>query len=85
MSQANAVCPPAARGERAAAFASWRVIEVIGGPGTGVGEFQSPGGIAVDRSGTLYVADFYNHRVQRITRDGQVATLGGGAAGRESF
>jgi tripartite motif-containing protein 71 len=51
-------------------------IEVIGGPGTAIGEFQSPGGIAVDRLGNLYVADSYNHRVQRITPAGDVAATG---------
>jgi DNA-binding beta-propeller fold protein YncE len=55
---------------------AWRVVETIGGPGTGVGQFQSPGGIAVDRLGNLYVADSYNHRVQRITPAGEVAVIG---------
>jgi sugar lactone lactonase YvrE len=55
----------------------WRVVEVVGGPGAGVGQFASPGGIAVDRLGNLYVADSYNHRVQRITPDGEVAVIGG--------
>jgi sugar lactone lactonase YvrE len=67
------------RGEQSAAGGerlSWRVVESIGGPGTGVGEFHSPGGIAVDRLGNLYVADSYNHRVQRITPAGEVVVIG---------
>jgi tripartite motif-containing protein 71 len=56
--------------------ASFSVIEVIGEHGSAIGEFQSPGGIAVDRLGNLYVADSYNHRVQRITPAGDVAATG---------
>lgn len=61
----------------------WRAVEVIGGPGAGVGQFASPGGIAVDRLGNLYVADSYNHRVQRVTAEGDVSILGrrGSSAG----
>jgi tripartite motif-containing protein 71 len=55
---------------------AWKVIEIIGSHGTAIGEFQSPGGIAVDRLGNLYVADSYNHRVQRITPAGDVAATG---------
>jgi sugar lactone lactonase YvrE len=54
---------------------SWRVVETIGRPGSGVGEFRAPSGIAVDRLSTLYVADTLNHRVQRIAADGGVAIL----------
>jgi tripartite motif-containing protein 71 len=54
----------------------WKVIEIIGSRGTAIGEFQSPGGIAVDRLGNLYVADSYNHRVQRITPPGDVTATG---------
>jgi sugar lactone lactonase YvrE len=52
------------------------VVELIGGPGTGAGQFAAPGGLAVDRDDNLYVADSYNHRVQRITPDGGVTVLG---------
>src|SRR5207247_2594106 len=54
---------------------AWRVVEVIGGPGSGCGEFASPGGITVDAAGNLYVADSYNHRLQRITPAGDVAAV----------
>jgi DNA-binding beta-propeller fold protein YncE len=39
-------------------------IVTFGSPGSGVGQFSSPEGIAVGSSGTIYVADSGNHRVQ---------------------
>jgi len=39
-------------------------LAFIGASGTGKGEFDAPGGVAVDRQGRIFVADFYNHRVQ---------------------
>ncbi|MBM3501775.1 MAG: hypothetical protein FJX74_24230, partial [Armatimonadetes bacterium] len=47
-------------------------VSIIGKPGTGAGEFNSPQGIAVDNWGNLYVADTNNHRVQKITPYGDV-------------
>ena len=44
---------------------------IIGTPGDGPGQFNAPGGVAVAANGDLFVADFYNHRVQRLTADGQ--------------
>lgn len=46
----------------------------------GVGEnarFNSPRGMAVDASGTLYVADSENHAIRKITTNGSVTTLAG--------
>lgn len=45
-------------------------LEVIGGPGEGPGQFSAPGGVAVADNGDLFVADFYNHRVQHLRADG---------------
>jgi len=46
--------------------------------GAGAGaQFDSPIGIAVDSSGTVYVADAGNHRIRRVLLDGTVSTLAG--------
>jgi Tol biopolymer transport system component len=48
--------------------------------GTGTAaRFFAPDGIAVDASGTLYVADTRNHTIRRVTAAGVVTTLAGGA------
>jgi len=46
------------------------LLEIIGGPGNGPGQFNAPGGVAVADNGDLFVADFYNHRVQHLRADG---------------
>ena len=49
--------------------------------GTGTGaSFIFPSGVAVDGSGTVYVADLYNHRIRKITAAGVVSTLAGNSA-----
>jgi sugar lactone lactonase YvrE len=46
--------------------------------GTGAAaRFLQPEGIAVDRSGGVYVADYFNHTVRKITPEGAVTTLAG--------
>jgi len=50
------------------------------GEADGVGaaaQFSSPGGIAVDSAGTVYVSDTGNHRIRTISREGKVSTLAG--------
>lgn len=42
-----------------------------GAPGTGAGEFRVPHGIAVDRDGTVIVADRENSRVQFFSSSGE--------------
>lgn len=49
---------------------SGRSRRIIGAPGDGPGQFNAPGGVAVDRTGAIYVADTYNHRVQKLAADG---------------
>ena len=45
-------------------------------------QFNEPIAVAVERTGTIYVADRNNHRVRKITPDGMVVTLAGdGQAG----
>ena len=43
----------------------------------GAGEFFSPWGIAVDAEGFVYVADTWNHRIQKFTADGKFVTQWG--------
>jgi DNA-binding beta-propeller fold protein YncE len=45
-----------------------------GEPGSGPGQFHLPHGIAVDRAGTVYVADRENSRIQLFTPDGAFVT-----------
>ena len=41
--------------------------------------FSNPQGVAVDGSGTIYVADTWNHTIRKITPEGVVNTLAGTA------
>ncbi|HMH20175.1 MAG TPA: hypothetical protein VK563_00295 [Puia sp.] len=52
------------------------------GPGSSA-RFNSPGGIAVDTIGNIYVADTNNHRIRKISPSGLVSTLAGN--GMEGF
>ncbi|WP_405642440.1 RICIN domain-containing protein [Streptomyces uncialis] len=52
-----------------------------GGPATAA-RLNLPLGVAMDSSGVLYLADYNNHRVRRITTDGKISTVAGtGVAG----
>lgn len=45
-------------------------------------QFDEPIAVAVERNGTIYVADRNNHRIRKVRRDGIVSTLAGdGQAG----
>jgi len=55
----------------------------VGEPGDGPGQLDAPGGVAVAENGDLFVADFYNHRLQHLRPDGGfVAQWGTGEPGR---
>ena len=46
-------------------------------------QLNLPNGLAVDRTGNLYIADFRNYRVREVTPDGKIRTIAGnGATGR---
>jgi len=47
-----------------------------GGAATGATLYQ-PRGLAVDASGSVYIADFANSRVRKVTPDGNIATIAG--------
>ncbi len=72
----TAVFAPSSQAETYQFVAKW------GSSGSGAGEFSSPAGIAVDVSGDLYVADMYNHRIQKFDTNGnflyQWGSLGSG-------
>ncbi|MEO7718628.1 MAG: NHL repeat-containing protein [Capsulimonas sp.] len=65
--------------------ATMRPMEVIGERGERAGQFNFPTGIAVDSRGILFVADSYNHRIQRITPDGAVSAIGSKGIGYAQF
>jgi len=44
-------------------------------------QFHAPSGITIDAVGNLYVTEFYNHCIRKITRAGVVTTIAGGTQG----
>ena len=51
----------------------------VDGPGS-TARFFSPGGVAADSAGNVYVADTRNHTIRKITSSGVVSTLAGNPA-----
>ena len=44
-----------------------KLLYIIGSEGDGEGQFNVPGGVAFDAHGRVWVADFFNNRLQRFT------------------
>ena len=51
------------------------------GAGTTTARFNTPSGVTVDGAGNVYVADFNNFRVRKVTPDGTVSTVAGSVDG----
>jgi sugar lactone lactonase YvrE len=64
--------------------ASLQVLEIIGGPGTGPGEFGRPLGSHLDFHGTVYVADGQDKSVRKISAEGDVWTYSCAAGDRRT-
>ncbi|WMT40456.1 S-layer homology domain-containing protein [Paenibacillus sp. D2_2] len=45
-------------------WSEWK--KASGGPGSELGEFDEPNGVAIDGLGNVYVADSNNHRIQKL-------------------
>ena len=43
-------------------------------------QLDSPGGLAVDAKGVVYIADYLNHRIRRVGPDGIITTFAGSGA-----
>jgi DNA-binding beta-propeller fold protein YncE/tetratricopeptide (TPR) repeat protein len=61
-------------GKKAALFildASGKLLQAVGAPGSGPGQFRGPRGVAIGPNGDVFVADADNNRVQIFDRDGK--------------
>ncbi|HEX8598113.1 MAG TPA: DUF2298 domain-containing protein [Chloroflexia bacterium] len=65
---------------------SGKWLLAFGAEGTAIGQFAAiteesvgtgPGGLAVDADGNIYVADTWNHRIQKFDSDGHLVTAWG--------
>jgi DNA-binding beta-propeller fold protein YncE len=67
-------CNPTPRGSPGFQSRLFERVEIIGRRGTGLGEFNKPRSLAVDRQDNLYVVDMTG-RVQKFSPDGQYLTM----------
>ena len=62
------------------AGATIALVAATSAVGTGsAARFNIPSGVAVDSAGNVYVADYGNHTIRKITSGGMVSTLAGSA------
>jgi sugar lactone lactonase YvrE len=74
----NAIRRITPQGEVATLGGKWNAAGFTDGLGTQIG-FSSPGGIARDAEGNLYIADTYNSTIRKLAPDGRASTLAGTA------
>jgi predicted membrane-bound mannosyltransferase/sugar lactone lactonase YvrE len=58
-------------------LASWGTFASIDSSEAPGGTFNEPWGVAVGPDGSVYVADTWNHRIQKFTADGKFVTMWG--------
>ena len=71
------------------------VISTVAGNGTGgysgnggqavVAQLSGPAGIAVDSSGNLYIADYFNNAIRKVTAAGVISTVAGSSTGSSGY
>jgi DNA-binding beta-propeller fold protein YncE len=61
--------------------AAGRFVSQWGGKGSGPGEFNGAGGLAIDGQGNVYVADQGNSRIQKFSARGAFLTQWGAPGG----
>ena len=61
------------------AFATYSYVDEWGSFGSGNGEFDRPNGIAINDSGTFYVCDRWNNRIQILDSNGTYTGQWGGS------
>ncbi len=61
-------------------------VSTFGSSGSGNGQFNDPEGIAIDKSGNIYVADSRNNRIQRFDANGNyLSQFGSAGSGNGQF
>lgn len=73
-SRANRIVHLDASGNQLQAWGTFADVALGAAPG---GTFNEPWGVGVGPDGSVYVADTWNHRIQKFTADGQFLTMWG--------
>lgn len=61
----------------AAPNGGYRVVQEWGWEGDDEEEFEGPAGIAFDAATNMYIADYFNHRIQKISADDKLVKVWG--------